>query len=462
MAKKLKKGKALTELVKGSLNYTMQQIRDAFRRQFPSQGDVSDPYIDEIFADHVIVSDYEAKLKADEYFMVTYEKAGDSYTFAARDQWEVVELAYQPQTGESGQPAAVSEKKKKGKGQRFEERIECEAVLEEAQEGKPRRVRYEKAMTADIVNGNDRRYPAQVLKAAIEELGEHLHESAGQGRAIQLLGEAEHPSDKSTRRPNLLETVTKWEQVDFDGQDVTLTGRILETSKGKDILTLMEGGVMPGVSMRGYGDGKNVKVTEDGGQKIEIFEVSELHITGFDLVLEPSFENVAELIESMSGANPEEEEMSEELLTKLQVQEQEKAALSKQLEEANKAIEEGKKAGQELAELKEKEAKAERLASVGKAIEEATKELPYGEEGNKLFVEEIAVYDIETAEHVKEVVEAMRKRYDKLFAGRKLEGMGFNGQIGGIAPVFEKETDESSEDVTPPPRPPPMPTPASP
>ena len=176
-------------------------------------------------------------------------------------------------------------KKKNGKGQRIEERVQATAVLEEAQEGKPRRVRFEKAMTAEIVNGNDRRYPAQVLRAAIEELAGHLHESAGQGRVIQVLGEAEHPSDKNTRRPNLLETVTKWEEVTFDGRDVSLTGRVLETSKGKDILTLMEGGVMPGVSMRGYGEGKNV--TENGEK---IFEVSELHITGFDLVLEPSFE----------------------------------------------------------------------------------------------------------------------------------------------------------------------------
>ena len=327
----------------------------------------------------------------------------------------------------------------KGK-KRCEERIECAAVLEEAQEGKPRRVRFEGAMTADIVNGNNRRYPGPVLREALDEVKGHLHESAGQGRAIQLLGEGDHPSDKSHRRPLLTNTVVKWDDFPFDGKRLDLEGRILETSLGKDILTLLEGGVQVGVSMRGYGDGKMLKVTEDGGQKTEIFEVSELHITGFDLVLEPSFENVAQLIESMSGETPEEDEMSEELLTKLQEQEQEKAALSKQLEEAKKAIEEAGKAQAELAELKEKEAEAARMKGVEKAIEEATQDMPYGEEGNKLFVEEIQAANPQDEKAVKSLVESLGKRYDKMFASQKLGEIGFTGKISNVAPVFEKET----------------------
>jgi hypothetical protein len=97
----------------------------------------------------------------------------------------------------------------KGKrGKRFEERV-GEAALEEAEGGK--RVRVNGAMTAGMVNGNSRRYAAPVLEAALGELSQHLNESAGQGRAVELLGEAEHPSDKSTRRPNLLETVARRE-----------------------------------------------------------------------------------------------------------------------------------------------------------------------------------------------------------------------------------------------------------
>jgi len=330
----------------------------------------------------------------------------------------------------------------KGK-KRFQERIDCGITLLEAQEDKPRRIRFEGAMTADIVNGNHRRYPAAVLKAAIDELNGHLHESAGQGRAVQVLGEGDHPSDKGSRRPLLLETVVKWEELPFDGKRLDLVGRILETSLGKDILTLLEGEVQIGVSMRGYGDGKFIKASKDEeieSDDDEIFEVSELHITGFDLVLEPSFENAAQLIESLSGDEPEEEEMSEELLTKLQEQEQEKAALAKQLAEANKAIEEANKAKAELEEMKAKEAEAERVKSVGKAITEATKELPYGEEGNKLFVEELQEAAPADEKAVEKLAELLRKRYDKLFAGRKLESMGFDGKISGVQPMFEKET----------------------
>ena len=320
--KKIQKGKPLEELVKGSMDYTMQLIRDAFRMQFPNDGMMSF-YINEIFSDHVIVSDWSSPsmLKTDEYWKVTYSKADASsspdgsaqreYVFAARDAWEIVELAYQPQTPSPALPQMAERNLEKGakrkKGQRIEERIEVVAVLEEAQEGQPRKIRIDGAMTADVVNGNKRRYPSAVLKLAVEELRGHLNESAGQGRAIQVLGEAEHPSDKGGR-PNLLETVTKWDDVSFNGEHVDLVGRVLETSKGKDILTLMESGVMPGVSMRGYGEGRNVKEGEE-----KIFEVAELHITGFDLVLEPSFENAAELFESQSSMEDDMNEMLEQL-----------------------------------------------------------------------------------------------------------------------------------------------------
>lgn len=430
MTKKIKKGQPIEELVKGSLDYTMNAIREAFRAQFPYMDNNPSYYIEEMFAGHVIVRSFgeDNALKADEYYMVTYEQHGDSYTFAARDAWEIVELAYQPQT------KVTNESKEKG-GKRFEERMECAAELMEAVEGKPRRVRFKGAMTADIVNGNDRRYPASVLQAAVEELTTHLHESAGQGRAVQVLGEAEHPSDKSTRRANLLETVTKWDEVSFDGQNVSITGSILETSKGRDILTLMEGGVMPGVSMRGYG---NSKIVKEGGERIE--EVLELHITGFDLVLEPSFENVAELLESITSM---EDDMSEELLTKLQEQEQDKAALAKKLEEAQTAIEEKASLEKELAERKAADAARAKEEEVAKAIAEVTKELPFGEKLNALFVEAIQGGEYANAEAVKKFAEAKRKEYGSLAAAGMLRGMGFdekNQRFEVIGDVLEEET----------------------
>src|SRR3972149_2860812 len=105
---KIQKGKPLEELVKGSMDYTMQMIRDAFRAQFPNPDGGDGFWINEIFADHVVISSWQAEsgLKSDEFYKVTYSKSGDAYIFAARDAWEVVELAYQPQT-------AITESKKK-------------------------------------------------------------------------------------------------------------------------------------------------------------------------------------------------------------------------------------------------------------------------------------------------------------------------------------------------------------
>lgn len=450
MKKKLNKGNPITELVKGSLEYTIRLIRDAFRAQFPEETYGFFELVDS-FADYVVVKPWSSKvagLKDDEYFKVTYTKDGDNYTFAPREEWEIVQLAYQPQTLE------VAEKKKR-KGQRIEERINASVVLLEAEEGnKGRRIRIDGAIQAGIVNGNGRRYPAPVLESAVAELNSHLNESAGQGRAIQVLGEAEHPSDKGGR-PNLLETVIRWEEVTFDGTNVDITGRVLETSKGRDILTLMEGGVMPGVSLRGYGEGKTIR---EGGEKI--FEVSELHITGFDLVLEPSFENVAQLTESQSSM--EDDNMNLEELLKLLKEHPEafagitEAQIKAMGEAQLKALEEkirnalGIDENADLAEaLKSTAEKArqfeesQKKAAVQKAIAEACKDLPFGEKLNTIFVESFKDMKFETPEQVKAFAESQRKQFSQLAAAGVLKGMGFDEktrQIRVIGDVLEEET----------------------
>lgn len=108
--------------------------------------------------------------------------------------------------------------------------------------------------------------------------------------------------------------------------------------------------------------------------------------------------------------------------------------------EENANINESLKA---MAEKARKYEESEKKAAIEKAISEATKELPYGEKGNVTFVEAVKAANPQDAEAVKSLVEAKRKEYDVIFAGRKLESMGFSGQISGIAPVFERETGQS-------------------
>lgn len=310
-------------------------------------------------------------------------------------------------------------------------------------------------MTADTVNGNGRRYPRAVLAGAIEHLNKHLHESVGQGRLVAT-GEAEHPSDKGTGRPNLLETVIKWEAASLDaGGRVLLEGAILPTSKGKDLATLVEHGVPVGISMRGYGAAKSVTENADGERR-SVQEVQELWITGWDAVMEPS-DQTARIVESQQ-TGPENQgktqetgimtieellkllsekpEMRETLIGKLGLTE--KTALAETLgvkpDEISKALEEGQKARVELAERKAQEA-------VDAAITELTKGLKYSDTLNALFVESVKAAKPATPEVVKTMVETKRKEYDSIAASGVLAGMGKGpGTVEVLGPVFERET----------------------
>ena len=332
----------------------------------------------------------------------------------------------------------LGESKINGKQQRFSEQIEQQLTLHEAA-GDGRRVRAI-GVTADVVNGNQRRYRRSVLASAVEQLNNHLHESAGQGRLIAT-GEAEHPSDKGGRS-SLLETVVKWEAASLDSAGkVLLEGAILPTSKGRDIQVLVEHGVPVGVSMRGYGSSMFVK---ESGQTIQ--EVTELTITGFDLVAQPSDPN-GRLLESQQEEGKamnleellrllqEKPELRESLLNRLGLAD--KASLAESLgvkpDQLEEALGKAQAAQAELAERK-------RTDAVDAAIAAATKDLPYGDALNKLFVESAraATGPATVATDVAAIVESKRKEYDAIAAAAKLAGMGKGVQM--VGPVFERET----------------------
>lgn len=470
MKKKLKKGTPLEELVKGSLDYTMQLIRDAFRTQFPSGDGSMGFYINEMFSDHVIVSEWSSPsvLKTDEYWKVTYSQADASsspdgsaqrdYVFAARDEWEIVELAYQPQS-------AVSEKKEergKKKGKRLEETITNAIQLTESEEAEkpngPWRIKAT-GITADIINGNGRRYPAKVLEAAVKELKGHLHESAGQGRMLSLTGESDHPADKGNRRSLLREVVFNWDNVEFDGKQVLLEGNLLGTSQGKDIHAQMRGGVMPGISQRGYGDAKVIK--ESGGQ---VEEITQLIITGYDATTpneqsdpygsvnyfesQSSMEDdMNELLEQLKKLLAEHPELFGKGMTEAQLEALNEKQLKK-LDESLRAalgidpnaniIEAVKGNAEKAAKFDAMEAKQ----AIDAAITEATKDLPFGKELNEAFIESLKEAELSTPEAVKKFAESKRKEYGKLASKKLLRDMAFNpsGKITGVAPVLEEET----------------------
>jgi hypothetical protein len=166
---------------------------------------------------------------------------------------------------------------------------------------KTRRIRISELMVADVVNGNKRLYKRDVIEAMVADWQPHLRESRGQGRLMILTGEVEHPSDKGKKRPEFLETVVRWDTLDWDGKRLNIEGDLILTAKGRDVEILMEAGVNPGGSIRGIGESKIEKVN---GEKVEIVEWASMNAA--DLVGDPSFVNTAALQESTKHSSEDE------------------------------------------------------------------------------------------------------------------------------------------------------------
>ncbi len=473
MKRKLSRGTPLEEAVtKGSLTYTVRQIRRAFYRQNP-ETESEYYWIAEIFADHVIVSSNQ--LADDEYYHVAYSREGDTYTFAERKDWEIVELTYQPQT--------IVERLRAQKGMRLDEAIQSTAVrLNEAVEGQPRVIHMDVAQ-ADAINGNGRRYREAVLREAVVEARHHLHESLSQGRAI-LLGEAEHPRHKR-QTPRLNETIVKWTDIWYDPDGwVRATGEMIENSAGRDAIVTMDAGVLPGGSLRGFGESEIVM--EDGRN---IQEVAWLRFTGIDLVMTPSFDDAGvtqmESLESEgdedmadkaktkeikdNGAgekltaadfrakHPElaealvQEEKDKKRLEALR-QEEEAEAERKRLEELNEARD-AKLRGElglnetddletavaerakRLQELEEAEARRQVDAHIGEQIAKLD---GYPDDLKEQLEEAVALRKPTTVEEAKSALTEQRGIFDKVVANIRLKLKGYNGGNDVLGPVLEE------------------------
>lgn len=492
MKRKLNRGRPLSELVKGSLNYTISMVEAAFNKQFG--GRLFDAYIVEVFADYVIVRQYEAP--PDEYLVAAFavDDAGE-LTFAEPNEWEAVELTYQPATPAPAAPvsepvtldieatsdqelasSAVSESapaspaggKAARRGRRLDERsvsLAADGPRAQLIEGKTaggkntQRIKIEGLMRTGLVNGNGRRYPADVIEAAVAVWRAHLHESAGQGRFMLLTGEADHPDQKGHKTARFIETCVRWDEVTFDGMRVDVAGELILTSIGRDVLTLMEAGVRPGGSVRGFYEATRVR---EGDHAVE--EVTWCEITGADLVGDPSFPNRVDLLESRQPVQPTAQSAVkgegtmdlEQLRIFIQqhpelfkdvIQGEVKSFSEAQLADVESrvrtmlgvaadmdlgaALQEAATARRELAEARQQQA-------VAGAIAEACKALPYGSDLNRAFRVALEEAACVSADAVKALAEAKRKEYDAIASMMKLNGMGRGVQVLGS--VLEQET----------------------
>jgi hypothetical protein len=145
----------------------------------------------------------------------------------------------------------------------------------ELDEGKKRRDMYIEGVTlqSEIKNKNGRVYPKNVLGEAITK---HVNEMMKYGRAV---GELNHPIEKSSEiNPDRISH--RFTEVNEDANNFRTKALVLNTTHGKQVKNLIEGGVQLGISSRGFGD-----VKESGGAKI----VQSLHLVSLgDIVTNPS------------------------------------------------------------------------------------------------------------------------------------------------------------------------------
>ncbi|MHB0976892.1 MAG: hypothetical protein ACYC1U_06830 [Candidatus Aquicultorales bacterium] len=335
----------------------------------------------------------------------------------------------------------------------------CKLILEARSDGR-KTITFQEAMVGDAETANGRVYPWELLKAEALRIQAALAEG-GELDGV-FTGEAEHPQNKPTWRPNILETVVKWTEVLINEamKTVGFKGVIANTEAGRDLAELADLGVKIGGSSRSQG------LTEYrliGGRDVEF--VTEFILEGYDLVKDPAVGRARATIESLEGKEgndmkltleqlrTEHPELYESLVKQLEakvlegIQAKNKAGQEAAIREAlglkegDNVLEAIKTIAESQKKLTESQQKLEAektAAEVAKAIDESTKDLPYGDKLKTQFVEAVKAAKPENPEAVKTVVETKKGEYDAIVAAARLESKGYGASFTGS--VFEKET----------------------
>jgi hypothetical protein len=134
------------------------------------------------------------------------------------------------------------------------------------------------SIQAEVNNGNRRRYPLPVAEAAVKKYCDS-NMKIGSSGSNTATGELDHP-EESMHKVNPDRISHRFVEVNQDGNNWITKSLILETTCGKQVRNLAEGGVTLGMSSRGFG-----KTTVKNGIAI----VENLHlVTLADIVVNPS------------------------------------------------------------------------------------------------------------------------------------------------------------------------------
>jgi len=195
----------------------------------------------------------------------------------------------------------------------------------------------------NIINRNNRFYSATVLERAATAARDRIENG-------EVTGLMDHPDWWNDPAKGSIERVViRWNRLYMEGDDLLGEGLILDTSLGRDLMGLKQGGVHLALSTNAYAEShydraENVPAPYEGDPDDLISVIDELELLTIDVVTDPS--NVFAKIHAEAKALREsfaeqENHMNEleELKTKLEAAEAAKAAAEQAAQEAAEAAE---------------------------------------------------------------------------------------------------------------------------
>lgn len=442
---KISKGESIT------ISDLSQRIRDSFREQFDPTF-MMGMWIVSIFKDFIIVAC--ADMDAGSYCKVTYTVSADNViTFQAQADWQTVEIDYVPSMSDTSQMSTsttngMTDSKKAVKKKFVETKISNIKI-------KGHSITAE-GITANIVNGNNRIYPKPVLREAVNILQDTITKSNGQGRVIGL---AEHPS-KLYPNGEINKVVIKWTSASFNESTskVDLTGDLLPTTLGNDLMVLNEAGIPIPLSQRAYG-------TSEIDAKTGVEVITSLEIAGYDAVFDPSDPNakITDILESTRNIEMTKEELLKlitdnpdlfkDLFKTVEVSKvpPEQIGLIESIVRTQLRINETDDVAAKIKEMRDAvkaQSDAKKATDIKAAIVEATKDVNFGVL-TQSFTDSVEHQPFTSVEAVKPFVEAKKVEFSSIVAAAKLGNMGFNSgssNVGAVPtqietkPIFESYT----------------------
>lgn len=129
-----------------------------------------------------------------------------------------------------------------------------------------------KIQEANVINGNRRKYPKNILEREITKYNENLVKTR------TAMSELDHPDSSIVELKNTSHIITKiW----WEGDNVMAELELLNTPSGRIAQAIVEAKIPLGISSRGMG---SVKQIDEGTVEVQ----DDLDLVAFDLVSTPS------------------------------------------------------------------------------------------------------------------------------------------------------------------------------